>query len=118
MSENIEFKKQVYNKGQYTKVINTSFNELGVTSVQEQIASEPTVNDFFNLYNELFFDIPEYGEYNSHEYLITKSSEYINFLGNQEETIALQNEIAQLRIELLAAQQQVIELQTTNLPTQ
>jgi hypothetical protein len=65
------------------------------------------------MYNDLFYDIPEMGDINSHEYLINKSSEYINFIPNQDEIVALQNEIAQLRIELLDAQRQVIELQTT-----
>jgi hypothetical protein len=37
------------------------------------------------MYNDLFYDIPELGDINSHEYLIKKSSEYINFEANQEE---------------------------------
>ena len=112
MPENIEFNKQVYNKTQYEKVINTSFNQLGVQSIQQQIDDQPTVDDFFKMYNELFYDIPETGDVNSHEYLIKKSSEYIGFEANQEEIEALQNEISQLRTELLDAQKQIIELQT------
>jgi hypothetical protein len=88
------------------------FKELGVVSIQDQIAAQPTVNDFFVMYNDLFYDIPELGTINSHEYLIKKSSEYINLQANQEEILALQNEIAQLRTELLESQKQVIELQT------
>jgi hypothetical protein len=64
------------------------------------------------MYNDLFYNIPELGATNSHEYLIKKSSEYIGFNANQEEITALQNEIAQLRTELLDSQKQVIELQT------
>jgi hypothetical protein len=112
MSENVNLNKQVYNKDQYTKVIDTSFKQLGVQSIQQQIADQPTVDDFFNMYNELFYDISETGEVNSHEFLIKKSSEYIGFEANQEEIIALQAEIAQLRIDLLDSQKQVIELQT------
>jgi hypothetical protein len=112
MAENISFNKQVYNKGDYTKVIDTSFKQLGVQTIQQQIDQQPTVNDFFEMYNEMFYDIPETGEINSHEFLIKKSSEYIGFEANQEEIIALQNEIAQLRIDLLDAQKQIIELQT------
>jgi ethanolamine utilization cobalamin adenosyltransferase len=112
MSENIDLSKQVYNKEQYTKVIDTSFKQLGVQNIQQQIEDQPTVDDFFNMYNELFYDIPETGEVNSHEFLIKKSSEYIGFEANQEEIIALQAEIAQLRIDLLESQKQVIELQT------
>jgi hypothetical protein len=112
MSENIKFSKQVYDKNQYTKVIDTAFKQLGVQSIQETINNQPTTNQFFDMYNDLFYDIPELGEINSHEYLIKKSSEYINFDANQEEIEALQEEIAQLREELLDAQKQNIELQT------
>ena len=111
MSENVKFAKQVYNKGYYTKVIDTSFKQLGVQTVQQQIESRPTVEAFFEMYNDLFYDIPETG-INSHEYLITKSSAYINFQPDLEEINALQAEIAQLRIDLLESQKQVIELQT------
>ena len=111
MSENIKFNKQVYNKGQYPKVIDTTFKQL-IQPIADQIKSQPSVNDFFILYDTVFYLIPELGETNSHEYLIKKSSEYINFDANQEEKEALQEEIAQLREELLDAQKQNIELQT------
>jgi len=44
--------------------------------------------------------------------LIKTSSEYIGFEANQEEILALQAEIAQLRTDLLDAQKQIITLQT------
>jgi hypothetical protein len=64
------------------------------------------------MYNDLFYDIPELGETNSHEFLIKTSSEYIGFQSNQEEIDALQAEIAQLRTDLLDAQKQIVTLQT------
>ena len=112
MSENINFNKQVYNKEQYSKVIDTSFKQLGVVSIQDQIAAQPNTEEFFSMYNDLFYDIPELGATNSHEYLIKTSSEYIGFEANQEEILALQAEITQLRTELLDTQKQVISLQT------
>jgi hypothetical protein len=39
MSENISLNKTVYNKSQYEKTIDTSFNQLGVQTIQEQIKS-------------------------------------------------------------------------------
>jgi hypothetical protein len=93
-------------------MIDTSFKQLGVKTVQQQLDETPTVDYFFQLYNELFYDIPELGETNSHEYIITKSSEYIDFQQNLEEIEALQAEIASLRTELLEEQKKVIELQT------
>jgi quercetin dioxygenase-like cupin family protein len=43
MSESVNLSKQVYNKNQYTKVIDTSFKELGVQTVQEQLNQQPNV---------------------------------------------------------------------------
>ena len=94
IKQNVKFQKKVFNKIQYEKVIDTSFKELGVESIQEQLDSQPSVNDFFQLYNDLFYNINELGETNSHEFLIKKSSEYIDYEENNEIIEALQKEIA------------------------
>tara|TARA_R110000751_G_scaffold282966_2_gene386262 strand:+ start:1171 stop:1527 length:357 start_codon:yes stop_codon:yes gene_type:complete len=112
MSESIKFNKQVFNKLQYEKIIDTSFKQLDEKPIVETLAETPTVNDFFKMYNEVFYDINEKGPTKSHEYLIKQSSEYINFEQNNEEIDALQEEIAQLRTELLDTQKQLLELQT------
>ena len=112
MSENIEFNKKVYNKTSYEKVIDTSFKQFGVKSINEKIEEQPTVNDFFRMYNDMFYDINELGPTNSHEHLIKKSSEYIGFEEKNEIIEALQNEISQLRTELLDTQKELIESQT------
>ena len=111
MSEDIEFSKQVFNKTSYEKVIDTSFKQLGVKTVQEQLEQTPTVGEFFQLYNELFYNINELGPTNSHEFLIKKSSEYIGFEEKNEIIEALQNEISQLRTEILNIQKESIESQ-------
>tara|TARA_R110002126_G_scaffold15034_6_gene62087 strand:- start:2507 stop:2869 length:363 start_codon:yes stop_codon:yes gene_type:complete len=112
MDENIKLNKLVFNKTQYSKTIDTSFNQLGVKPTTKKIEEQPNVSDFFRMYNDMFYDIPEIGTINSHEFLIKKSSEYIGFEENNEVIIALQNEIAQLRTDLLDAQKQTIELGT------
>ena len=83
-------------------------------SVENIAASIPStevqVNQFFNQYQNLFFDIPKLGEINSHEYLIRTSKEYI---GNEifDPLIeALTEEVNQLREENNELQQQVLEL--------
>ena len=111
MSEEINFNKTVFNKDQYIKTIDTTFSELGVTSTQEELNLQPTVEEFFSLYNELFYDIPELGATNSHEFLIKQSSEYIDFDETNEIIEELQKEISQLRKDLLDSQKQVVELE-------
>jgi len=113
--EIVNLTKTVYNKNQYTKVIDTQFSQLVFTPSVENVAAsipstEVQVNQFFNQYQNLFFDIPKLGEINSHEYLIRTSKEYI---GN--ETVdplieALTEEVNQLREENNELQQQVLEL--------
>ena len=112
MDQSVSFSTTSYDKNSYNKIIDTSFTQLGVKTIDEQIATQPTTNEFFSMYNDMFYEIPELGATNSHEYLIKKSSEYIDFEANQEEITALQAEIAQLRTDLLDAQKQNIQLQT------
>ncbi len=107
MAENIKLNKEVFNKRDYVKAIDTSFKELGVVRTEEEVLNQPTVEEFFNLYDELFYEINELGDTNSHEFLIRTSSEYINFDANDELVEALQKEIAELREELLETQQQL-----------
>ena len=104
MQEKIDLKKTVYQKVDYPRIIDTKFNELGSISVNEQIETSVTVNEFFDLYNSLFYEIPSFGDVNSHQYLIQTSADYIDFDANQEEILALRAEITDLRRQLLEAQ--------------
>ena len=101
MAENINFNKTVYQKRNYLKTIDTSFKELGVKTIQEQIDEQPTVQEFFDMYNTLFYEINELGPTNSHEYLIKTSQEYIGAEQDNEIIELLQAEIAGLREQLL-----------------
>jgi len=107
--ESIDLRKEVFNKAQYIKTINTSFDQFGATTINEDLEAQVTVEEFFGLYNSLFYDIPALGETNSHDYLVKTSGGYINFDEINEEVKALQAEIAQLRQDLLNAQMENIQ---------
>ena len=109
MAEEINLNKEVFNKRAYLKTIDTSFKELGVPTIQEQITAQPSVQEFFDLYNTLFYNINEFGPTNSHEFLIKTSQEYIGFEEENEIIELLQAEIATLRTELLNAQKQLAD---------
>ena len=111
-TEKIDLIKKVYSKTEYTKIIDTQFQQLGVVSVNEQIEATTTVQQFFEYYNELFYDIPSYGGSNSHEYLVKTSGEYINFDEENEIIVALRAEITQLRKDLLQAEIEKVEALT------
>lgn len=109
MAEQIKLVKRVYDKNQYQKVIDTSFTQLIQPTIQDTTQVLPTVDEFFSDYDQLFFDIPKFGETNSHEYLIKTSQEYIG-LSNivNDEIQVLINEITELRQENLELQQQLL----------
>ena len=110
MAKNINLNKEVFNKRAYLKTIDTSFKELGVKTIQEQIDEQPTVQEFFDMYNDLFYNINQLGPTNSHEYLIKTSQEYIGAQENNELVELLQAEIASLREQLLESQKQMTNL--------
>ena len=109
MAEEIILNKTVYDKNQYTKVIDTSFTQLVQPAATSSIIS-PTisVSEFFSNYQSLFFEIPKFGNINSHEYLIKTSQEYAGDFNNDDTIQALIEEVTQLRQENLDLQQQII----------
>ena len=102
--ERIDLIRKVYSKTEYPKIIDTKFSQLGVASLSEEIDDTFTVDDFFEQYNDLFYEIPAFGETNSHEFLIKSSAQYINYDQDSELINSLQAEISQLRKDLLQAQ--------------
>jgi hypothetical protein len=108
MKQKVNLNKQVFSKSQYPRVVNTEFTQLVPTPTGSVATEQVTVDEFFILYDELFFDIPKTGN-NSHETLITTSTDYIGFEPLNEELEALQQEITNLRLELLQARQELAE---------
>jgi hypothetical protein len=106
----ITLTKPIYNKTQYEKVIDTSFNQLGLTSPTSSfVAPTISVAEFFQNYQELFFSIPKFGNADSHEYLIRTSTDYVGSSTVTDNTVqALIDEITQLRQENLDLQQQLL----------
>jgi hypothetical protein len=105
-----ELNKTVLNKDQYIKVIDTSFAQ---NTPPPPIQDTVSVQQFFTLYDNLFYDIPVDGDINSHTYLVQKSGEYINSDIVNNEIQVLLDEITSLQEENLNLSKQVIELQVS-----
>lgn len=108
---NYSLNKTVYNRRDYTNVIDTSFTQFTPPAPPKE--DTITVEEFFGYYNKIFYDIPTMGSINSHEYLIKTSGQYINVTTNDETQILL-DEITSLRQQLLTANQQVLNIQTSS----
>jgi hypothetical protein len=98
---NIPTKKTIYSNN-INKVVDTGFNNFVVPPSQESVQTIPTVEEFFNNYDILFFEIPQTGT-NSHTELIERSSEYLgldlNLLLQQLQDLQEQNQQLQKQID-------------------
>jgi len=101
---NVEMIKEIYGLNTYSKAIDTKFSEL-VQTVQQATSSAVTVDQFFQYYDELFFNIPVEGSINSHVYLVERSQQYIGGSVIDAEKQALIEEINSLRQQLLDVNQ-------------
>ena len=100
----IPIQKTVFNKDSFGRVINTQFSQLLNQNVEE--TDTFTVDDFFQLYEDLFYQIEKEGDTNSHRYILQREADYLGVSISQDDIQALLNEITSLR-------QQVLESQTT-----
>lgn len=108
----INLNKQEFSKSQYEKVIDTSFSQLGQPTSSITPTQSISIGEFFDAYQTLFFSIPKFGEFNSHEYLVKTSGEYISFTTSDDNITALIEEVNQLREENLNLNQQLLSSQT------
>jgi len=105
----IPIEKQVFNKDQYGKVINTQFSQLLNQQIDEETPTF-TLEDFFTLYDQLFFQIPKEGDTDSHQFILQKEAEYLGVIIDQDSIQALLDEITSLRQQLLDTQTTLNEL--------
>jgi hypothetical protein len=108
---NYPLNRVVFNKEAYEKTIDTSFSQI--TPPIPPIEDTMTVEEFFNMYNALFYDIPVEGNINSHAYLVKTSGDYIGTEAISEDVQLLLDEITSLREQLLAANQQILLAQVS-----
>jgi hypothetical protein len=104
----IPVQKTVFNKDTYGRVIDTQFHQL----INQGIVETPsfTIDDFFQLYEDLFYQIPREGDTNSHRYILQKEADYLGVSISQDDIQALLNEITSLRQEVLDSQQIIKDL--------
>lgn len=106
-NQKIQIQKTVYDNTGLSKIVDREFRAFA-EPVPEQ--DTDTVEELFRLYDKLYLEIPVDGEFDSHEYLITRSSELVDVDIDNEAIQPLLDEISQLRTDLLAANQEIANL--------
>lgn len=109
MASNVNIQKTVFDTTEFGKVVDTTFKTF-TQPVPNQDTDTP--EELFRLYDKLYYVIDVTGEINSHEYLVKKSSELLNFDKVTEDIQPLLDEIAQLRQTNLGLNQQILALET------
>ncbi len=106
--ERVRIQRQSYRRSQIRTSLDVEFDTF---KEKEQVIDRETVEEFFRLYDKLFYSIPAEGELNSHEFILQRSSEITDFDKNTDDIQPLLEEITQLREQLLDANQQIFDLQ-------
>ena len=116
MMETVNLNRQVFNKQKFNDTVDTTFSELGVQQQDPSFfdLNLATVDDFFTLYNRLFFGIPKEGDINSHTFLVKESGDYVGSQQVNEEIQALLQEIADIREENLELRKENVNLIVDN----
>ena len=104
----IQIQKTVFTRDSFVKVVDTQFNQLLQTAEEETPSF--TIDDFFELYEQLFYQIPKEGDTNSHQYILQREADYLGISISQDDVQALVNEITTLRQQILDAQTTINEL--------
>jgi len=114
----IPIQKTVFDKDLFNRVVNTQFNQLiNQNAIQGEETPSFSIDDFFSLYEQLFYQIPRDGDVNSHQYILQKEADYLGIIINQDDIQALLNEITSLRQQVLDTQIIVNQLSTTTTTT-
>ena len=103
----VDFNKRVYSKTPFLETVDRSFKEFG----QQPTESVKSVEQFFQDYEELFFQIPATGSANSHQYLVEKSSQLYSVDQEMVDIQPLIDEITALKIQNIEYQQTIMDLQ-------
>lgn len=107
-SNPVPIRKTVYNKDHINKVVKREFTTF-TQPVPED--TQLTIEDFFALYEELFYEIPINGDAGTHEYLVKRSSELYNLDDSTQDIQPLLDEITNLREQLINNESEIIALQ-------
>ena len=99
---NISFNSKSFSRDNFEKLVDTRFKQLLKPSTGTDTSF--TIDEFFTLYDDLFYQISPEGDVQSHRFILNKTAEYLGVKINEESNIqALLDEITLLKQELLDA---------------
>lgn len=79
---------------------------------QQDLAAErqENVDEFFRMYEDLYYTIPVTGSSNSHQYLVEKSSVLVGLDNPTQNLQPLLDEITSLKNQVIESQQTIVDL--------
>jgi hypothetical protein len=109
---NISFDSNTFSRDDFEKLVDTRFKQL-LNPLTEADTSF-TIEDFFTLYDDLFYQILPEGDVQSHRFILNRTAEYLGVKINDESNIqALLDEITLLKQELLEANKSLGSINNT-----
>ena len=109
-NQKVQIKKTVYSSAGLSKIVDREFKAFADPAPAQDT---DTLDELFRLYDKLYLEIPLNGETNSHEYLVNRSLELIDVDVDNEAIQPLLDEIAELRQQLLEANIEIANINTS-----
>lgn len=106
----INLESLVVGREEFDRIVDRKFYEL--TNDEEVINLSRTIEQFFQDYEDLYYQIPTEGNIASHQYLVNMSSKMFPIIQDQSDIQPLLDEIANLRAQNLKIQQELVTLTT------
>lgn len=108
MERPVDFIPRVYSRAGIQEILESdrNFQEFGQTAATQS----RTLEDFFQDYEDLFYEIPATGSLNSHQYLVEKSSLLYKTDQILQDIQPLLDEITLLRSQSVTDQQTILDL--------
>ena len=95
----ISVEKKVFGKD-FSRVVDIEFHQL--LNNNNELKPQITIEEFFQEFEDLFYQIPKEGDSDSHRYILRRVAEYLGAkLADETDVNALLDEITSLRQELL-----------------
>ncbi len=105
MIVSLNLNSTTFGKQTFQDVVDDKFSQFTQPVV---VKEEVSLEEFFKIFDDVFYNIPKYGETNSHQFIFNKVSEY---LGVQKSDISdLLEEVTTLKTQLVDSFKDIEEL--------
>jgi len=110
MIVSLNLNSTTFGKQTFQNVVDDSFTQF---SQPEVINNEVSIEEFFKIFDDVFYNIPKYGNSNSHQVIYDRVSEYLGVQNGKSDITDLLDEVTTLKTQLVDSFKDIEDLSLT-----